>query len=410
MRVFSVFRSRRMAVLFGLGFSSGLPLTLTGQTLQAWATDAKVDLKAIAALSLVGLAYTLKFVWAPLTDRFRVPWLGRRRGWALVLQVLLAVAIAALATCDPREPARLAATAVIVALLSATQDTVLDAYNADLLLPEQRAAGSAVYVLGYRVAYLGGTMLALVLSDRIAWRAIYGAFALLMIVGVIATLAAEEPPAPAHPPRSLANAVVEPFTELARRLGARRTALVLAFAALYEFGYFFAQTLLIPFFRAQGFSNTDIAEVYKAVGLAGLAIGGLVAGDLVARVGLRKTLAAFAALAGLTHLLYAALATVGHSWPMFVAAVLLDSIANAMVIAAFLAVLMSVTSAGVSATQFALLTSLSSVGQRVFGPFAATIVAHAGWNALFATSAACALPAIALGWYAGACAERSWSR
>ncbi|MBV8756488.1 MAG: MFS transporter, partial [Deltaproteobacteria bacterium] len=360
--MFAVFRSRRMAVLFGLGFASGLPLTLTGQTLQAWATDAKVDLKAIAALSLVGIAYTLKFVWAPLTDRYRLPWLGRRRGWALLLQLLLAAAIAALATCDPREPARLAATAVVVALLSATQDTVLDAYNADVLAPEQRAAGSAVYVLGYRVAYLGGTMLALVLSDRIAWPVIYGGFAMLMLVGVVATLAAEEPPAPARPPRSLASAVIEPFTELARRLGARRTALVLAFAAVYELGYFFAQTLMIPFFRAQGFSNTDIAEVYKAVGLAGLAIGGLVAGDLVARAGLRRTLAAFAALAGATHLLYAALATVGHSWPMFVAAVLLDSIANAMVIAAFLAVLMSVTSAGVSATQLALLTSLSSVG------------------------------------------------
>ncbi len=387
-----------MAVLFGLGFSSGLPLTLTGQTLQAWATDAHVDLKAIAALSLVGLAYTLKFLWAPVFDRYRVPWLGRRRGWALLLQVLLAAAIAALATCDPRDPARLAATAVVVALLSASQDTVLDAYNADVLAPEQRAAGSAVYVLGYRVAYLGGTMLALVLSDRIAWSVIYGGFAALMVVGILTTLAAEEPPAPARPPRSLANAVVEPFTELARRLGARRTALVLAFAAVYELGYFFAQTLMIPFFRAQGFSNTDIAEVYKAVGLAGLAIGGLVAGDLVARFGLRRTLVAFAALAGATHVLYAALAAAGHSWPIFTLAVLGDSIANAMVIAAFLAVLMSVTSAGVSATQLSLLTSLSSVGQRVFGPLAGTLVAHAGWSALFVTSALCAVPAMLLGW------------
>src|SRR3569623_1213202 len=145
-------------------------------------------------------------------------------------------------------------------------------------------------------------------------------------------------------------------------------------------------------------------------GRAGLAIGGLLAGDLVARYGLRKTLVAFAARAGATHLLYAALAVAGHSWPLFACAVLADSLANAMVIAAFLSVLMSVTSAGVSATQFALLTLLSSVGQRVFGPLAATIVARAGWPALFATSAACAAPAIVLGWYAGACAQRSWSR
>lgn len=397
--VFAVFRSRRMAVLFGLGFASGLPLTLTGQTLQAWLTDAHVDIKAIAALSLVGLAYTLKFLWAPLLDRYRLPWLGRRRGWALALQLALIVAIGALASCDPRAPGRLAATAVIVALLSASQDVVLDAYNADLLAPHERAAGSAVYVLGYRVAYLGGTTLALLLSDHIAWHAIYVVMAFLMIAGVVATLAAEEPAAPAHAPRTLASAVIEPFTELARRLGARRTVLVLAFAALYEFGYFFAQTLLIPFFRAQGFSNTAIAEVYKAVGLGGLAVGGLAAGTLVARFGLRRMLVGFAALAAGTHLLYIVLAFAGHSWAVFAAAVLLDAIANAMVISAFLAVLMSVTSAGVSATQFALLTSLSSVGQRVFGPLAGTIVTHGGWPALFATSAALAVPGLVLGWY-----------
>jgi PAT family beta-lactamase induction signal transducer AmpG len=193
--------------------------------------------------------------------------------------------------------------------------------------------------------------------------------------------------------------VIAPFTELVRRLGARRTALVLAFACLYEFGYFFAQALLVPFFRAQGFSNTDIAEVYKAVGLGGLALGGLVAGGLVAKFGVRRMLVAFGALAAATHLLYAALAVIGHSMPMFAVAVLADSIANAMVVATFLAVLMSVVSSAVSATQLALLTSLSSVGLRVFGPFAGTIVAHAGWPWLFVTSAALALPGIALGWF-----------
>jgi PAT family beta-lactamase induction signal transducer AmpG len=249
--LFAVFRSRRMAVLFALGFSSGLPLMLTGQTLQAWAKDAHVDIKKIAALSLVGLAYTFKFAWAPLLDRYRLPLLGRRRGWALALQLALIVAIGVLATCDPRAPARLAVVAVIVAFLSASQDVVLDAYTTDLLAPQERAAGSAVYVLGYRVAALGTMFLALVLADHIAWRAVYLVMAALMAVGVAATLLAEEPTG-ATPPRTLASALVEPFAELVRRLGARRTALVLAFAATYEFGYFFAQAVLVVFFKDLG--------------------------------------------------------------------------------------------------------------------------------------------------------------
>jgi len=397
--VFEVFRSRRMAVLFALGFSSGLPLMLTGQTLQAWAKDRQVDVKTIAGLSLVGLAYTLKFAWAPLLDRYRLPFLGRRRGWALAFQLALGVAIAVLGTCDPDEPSRLAAAAAVVAFLSASQDVVLDAYSTDLLAPHERGAGSAIYVLGYRVAAYGTGVLALVLADRMPWRAVYLVMAALMAVGVIATVLAEEPAAPARPPRTLASAVIQPFTELWRRLGPRRTALVLAFAATYEFGYYFTQSLLIVFFKDIGFDNTEIAEVYKIVGLGGLALGGLVAGALGARYSLRRLLVAFGALAAATHLVYVVLALVGKSLPVFAAAVFVDSVANAMVIAAFLAVLMSVCTAAVSATQFALLTSLSSVGQRVFGPLAGLVVAHGGWPALFVAAAALALPGIVLARY-----------
>jgi PAT family beta-lactamase induction signal transducer AmpG len=391
-----------MAVVFALGFASGTPYMLTGQLLQAWAKDAHVDVAKIAALSLVGLAYTFKFAWAPLIDRYRLPLassLGRRRGWALVLQLALIAAIALLATCDPRDPARLAVAAVIVAFLSASQDVVLDAYTTDLLSPHERAAGSALYVLGYRVAALGTSMLGLVLADHIAWRTVYLVIAALMAVGVAATLAAEEPAVTETPPRTLAAAIVAPFADFVRRLGARRTALVLAFAATYELGYFFIQSLLIVFFKDLGFDNTAIAEVYKIGGLAGLALGGMLAGGLVARYPLRRLLVAFGAAAAATHLLYALLAVAGHSWPLFAVAVFADNVANAMVIAAFLAVLMSVCSRAVSATQFALLTSLSSLGQRGFGWLAGDIVAHWGWPALFGSAALLALPGIALARY-----------
>ncbi len=213
--MFDVFRSRKMLVLVLLGFSGGLPLLLTGQTLQAWMTDAGVSLGRIADLSAVGLAYTLKFAWAPLLDRFRLPFLGRRRGWCLALQLALAVAIAAMGAVDPvAEPLWLAGLAIAVAFLSASQDVIIDAYKADVLSPPERAAGSAAYVLGYRSALLVTGTLALVLSDHMPWRVIYGAMAALMGIGVIATLIAEEPPAPTDAPATLASSLTRPFSEL----------------------------------------------------------------------------------------------------------------------------------------------------------------------------------------------------
>jgi PAT family beta-lactamase induction signal transducer AmpG len=223
--------------------------------------------------------------------------------------------------------------------------------------------------------------------------------AALMAIGVVTTLIAEEPSGPATPPRTLASALVEPFAEFVRRFGARRAALVLAFAATYELGYFFVQPVLIVFFKDLGFDNTAIAEVYKVGGLAGLALGGAVAGGLVARYPLRRLLVAFGLAAAATHLLYALLALAGKSWPLFATAVFFDNVANAMVIAAFLAVLMSACSRSVSATQFALLTSLSSVGKNVFGWAAGDVVARAGWPMLFVAAAVLALPGLALARY-----------
>src|SRR5215470_14500848 len=170
----AVFRSRRMAVLFVLGFSSGLPLMLTGQTLQAWLTDRSVSLARIAALSLVGLAYTFKFAWAPLLDRFQLPVLGRRRGWVLAFQLGLVAAIAAMSALDPgRDPAAVVAVAIAIAVLSASQDVVLDAYMTDVLAPHERAAGASVNVIGYRIAMVASSSLPLVMADHVAWPAIW---------------------------------------------------------------------------------------------------------------------------------------------------------------------------------------------------------------------------------------------
>lgn len=393
-----------MAVLCALGFSSGLPYLLTSLTLQAWLTTRGLTLKEIAAFAPIGLAYTLKVLWAPLLDRFRLPMLGRRRGWMLVLQLALGVAIAAMGTVDPvASPAWLAVLACAVALLSASQDVVLDAYSTDVLAPEERAAGTGVYVFGYRVALLVTGTLALVLADHVAWRVVYAVMAAFMVIGVIATLAAEEPAEAGPAPRSVAGALVAAVRELLGRRGARGTALLLAFAASYELGYFFAQAAIMNFLQTgPRFTLTEIATVNKALGFAGTALGAVAGGALVARFGLRRMLLAFGALAAATHLLYAALALAGHDLPVFCGAVLCDSVANAMVTTAFLAVLMGACSAAVSATQFALLTSLSSVGKNVFGPLTAVVVAAVGWPGFFVVTAGLGLPGLALAWWIAA--------
>jgi PAT family beta-lactamase induction signal transducer AmpG len=323
----------------------------------------------------VGLAYTFKFTWAPLLDRYALPFLGRRRGWVLVTQIGLVISIVSMGFVDPVEqPALLAILAVIVAAFSASQDVVLDAYNADLLAPDERAAGAATYVIGYRVAMMLVGTVGLALADFVPWSAIYAVSGSLVLVGVAATLIAEEPAAPARPARTITQAVYLPFVELYRRYG-WGALVILIFVATYKFGDFFAQSLLIPFLkRGVGFNFVEIALFYKIIAFAAIFTGGLLAGSLVARFGLRKMLLIFGILQACTNLLYAALGVVGLNYPLFGAAVLVDNLTGAMGTAAFVAFQMSVTSRNVSATQLALMTSLTSLGQRVFGPLADDVV------------------------------------
>jgi MFS transporter, PAT family, beta-lactamase induction signal transducer AmpG len=396
-----VFRSKRMVVLFLFGFSGGLPLLLTSQTLQAWMTAVGVDLGGIADLSSIGLAYTFKFLWAPLLDRYRLPFLGRRRGWLLAFQLGLIATIAVMGAIDPlAQPLELAAIAVAVAFLSALQDIVIDAYNADSLAPHERAAGAAAYVVGYRTALVVTGTVALIMADHMPWRIIYTVMAALMLIGVGATLVADEPTEVKAPPRTLASALVLPFRELWQRLGVRGSLLVLGFAALYRFGDYFAQALIITFFnRGVGFSFTDIGLVNKGVGFIGIAVGGVFAGALVSRFGLRKMLVTFGVLSAITNLLYSWLALAGHDFTVFCTAVFVDNMSYALGITAFMSVLMGACSPAVSATQMALLTSLSSVGQRVFGPLADDVVAAVDWSGFFAVTAAMALPGLVLAWW-----------
>ncbi|WDT75172.1 MAG: MFS transporter [Candidatus Manganitrophus sp.] len=270
-----VFSNRRVAVLLLLGFSSGLPLALTFGTLQAWMKDAGVDLATIGAITLVGLPYTVKYLWAPLMDRYTLPFLGRRRGWLVVTQLSLMAAIAFMGSLNPVvQPWLLAVTAVLVSFLSASQDIVVDAYRADVLREEELGAGAAVSVLGYRLGMLSSGAMALILADHLPWVAVYRIMAGLMLVGVAAALWGTEPKSGGSP-RSLAEAVALPF----KAFFSRDAALVLLlFIILYKLPDAVAGAMTTPFLLDVGFSKTEIGAVNKGFGLVATIFGAVAGG------------------------------------------------------------------------------------------------------------------------------------
>src|SRR5690606_23772740 len=284
-----IFRSRRVAVVCLLGFSSGLPLALTGGTLQAWMTVSGVDLATIGIFTLVGMPYTWKFLWAPLMDRYVPPFLGRRRGWIAAMQMLLGACIAVMGALDPATmPWALAALALMVAFISASQDVVFDAYRADVLRPEERGIGAAVSVLGYRLAMLVSGAMALILSDQIGWQNTYWLMALFMITAIGATLFGPEPEVVVTPPRTLTEAVIEPLKEFFARHGAWGLLLLIV---LYKLGDAFAGSLTTAFLiRGVEFTPTEVGAINKGMGLIATLIGVIFGGVLMARLGLFRSL------------------------------------------------------------------------------------------------------------------------
>ena len=382
-----------------LGFASGLPLALTSGTLQAWATVSNVSLQNIGFLTLIGTAYTLKFLWAPLVDRYAPPMLGRRRSWIFVTQLLLALAIASMGLFSPSSSlAVLALLAVLVAFLSATQDIAFDAYSTDVLRKHERAAGAAVKVLGYRLAMIVSGGLALVLADRwLGWNNMYFAMGVLMAVCAIATLLAPEPEVVARPPRSLAIAVVEPLLEFFKRPGALT---ILLLIVLYKLGDAFAGALSTTFLlRGAGFSVTEVGTVNKVFGLAATIVGALAGGSIMARLGLYRSLMIFGVLQAASNFGYWLLAvTPPHVYSMaFVVAV--ENLCGGLGTAAFVALLMALCKQEFSATQFALLSALSAVGRTYLaGPLTPPLVEWMGWPGFFTVTVLIAVPGLILLW------------
>ena len=387
---------RVVTVLF-LGFSSGLPLALSGSTLQAWLTVEDVDIKTIGLFSLVGLPYTLKFLWSPLMDRFVVPIFGRRRGWIALSQLALIGLILGMSVTSPQNGLWfLALLAFCLTFVSASQDVAIDAYRTEVLRERERGMGAAVSVTGYRVAMLVSGALALILSEYLGWRATYMLMALIMSIGVVAVWLGPEPEDPGTPPASMKDAVEGPFKEFFSRTGVWS---LLALIVLYKLGDAFAGSLTTTFLiRGVNFSVGEVGAINKGMGLASTIIGALFGGVLMARLRLFKSLLIFGILQALSNLSFMVLALVGKSYPLMIFTIAFENLAGGMGTAAFVAFLMILCNHSYTATQFALLSALASLGRVFVGPLSGVLVDGMGWTVFFFTTFLFALPGLVLLW------------
>jgi PAT family beta-lactamase induction signal transducer AmpG len=391
-----ILANRRIAIMLPLGFASGLPLALTAGTLQAWLTVVGLDLKTIGIFTLVGLPYTLKFLWAPLMDRLVPPWLGRRRGWMLVMQISVALGLAAMAVTGPgQRPEILGILALVVAFLSASLDIVFDAYRTDVLLRPERGFGAAVWVNGYRCALLLASAGALLLADRIGWQYTYLLLAVLMAAGVVTILFSPEPSEPFATPASLAEAVGGPLKEFFTRPGVLG---LLALIVFYKIGDAVAASLQTAFLiGGMGFSISEVGYV-KGLGIGATLIGALAGGVAMAKLGMVRSLLLFGLLQAVSNLGFMWLAWMGKSYMALTTSILVENVTGGMGTVAFVALIMSLCDHRYTATQFALLSSLEALGRVFSGRPSAELVEMVGWAQFFFWSFLVALPGIWLVW------------
>ena len=392
-----IFGQPKMAILLLLGFSSGLPFYLTSKTLQGWMTTAHVDLATIGFFSLVTLPYSLKFVWAPVMDRYIPPFLGRRRGWVLITQILLLLAIAAMSLHDPVRGLRmLAINAIAIAFFSASQDISLDAYRTDVLESREMGAGAAVFVLGYRIAMITTGALAFYLADRITWPTVYLILSTLMVVGIATTFFAPEPVLSDAPPKTLVEAVVLPFADFFQRVGVGRAVFVLLFIVLYKYSDSLAGSMTTPFLLKTGFSQSEVGAVFLGVGVIATIAGVVAGGAVIGKLGINKSLWIFVVFQGLSNLTYYGLSLAGKDHAFMVAAIITENFGLGLVTAAMTAYLMSMCNKRFTATQFALLSSLMAASRDILVAPAGKLAEAVGWPGFFLVTVVMAIPPLLL--------------
>ncbi|TAK90749.1 MAG: MFS transporter [Burkholderiaceae bacterium] len=385
--------NQRILICVFLGFSSGLPLFILLNLLQAWLSKAGLDVKALGLFALVMFPYTWKFLWSPLMDRFSFGPLGRRRGWMALTQAALFLAIGAMGMLDPHtQVSSIAFMAAAIAFLSASQDIVIDAYRREILSDNEQGLGSAVHVNAYKVAGMVPGALSLILADRMPWQAVFWITAAFMLPGLICTLLIKEPVVYGAPPKTIRDAVVLPFREFIARAGWRNALWILAFIFLYKLGDSMATALATKFYLDLGFSMTQIGAIAKTTGFWASIVGGLVGGVWIVRLGINRGLWIFGVLQAVAILGFAWLAQTGAN-PFLLAAVIgFEAFGVGLGTAAFVAYIAATTDPRYTATQFALFTSLSAVPRTFINASVGFIVAETGWVTFFLLCFVLALP------------------
>jgi PAT family beta-lactamase induction signal transducer AmpG len=398
-----VLMTRKMLICIFTGFSSGLPLYLLLNLLPAWLRSEGVDLKTIGFFALIQFPYTWKFLWSPLLDRYALPVLGRRRGWILLMQIGLLVTIGLLGGLSPRDGiGPVLWLAALLALFSATQDIALDANRRELLVEEELGLGNAVHVNAYRVAGLVPGSLSLILADLLPWSQVFWITAVFMLPGMVMVLLIKEPAAGAIP-RTLRQAVLEPFNEFLGRAGVRGALQVLAFIFLYKLGDSLCTALATPFYLDMGFTKTDIGLIAKHAGLWPAVIGGLLGGLWMVRIGINRALWLFGVVQLVSILGFAWLAwlgpqaLIGVEQRLALAGVIgLEALGVGLGTAAFVAFIARSTHPAYTATQFALFTSLAAVPRTFINASAGWLVEGLGWFSFFLLCTVLAVPGMLL--------------
>ncbi|HEY3383054.1 MAG TPA: AmpG family muropeptide MFS transporter [Vicinamibacterales bacterium] len=387
--------TRKMLTILCLGLASGIPLGIVLTVLQAWMTKSGIDLKTVGLAVLVQMPYTWKFAWSPLMDRFVPPFLGRRRGWMLVSQVLMLVSIVAMGQFDPaRAVGTILALATVISFAGASHDIVIDAYRRDVLDESELGFGSAVavnsYLIGFR--YIG-VVLGLFLGDVLPWSQVFMILAAFVLVGVVGTLIAIEPRDAVAAPRSLREAVFSPFLDYLKRPGAIE---ILLFILLYKLGDNLASALLTPFYIKIGFSLKEISVYYKIISFWGTFTGGLVGGALLTRYSIRKCLLAFGVFQGITPLAFSLLVTTGPNVLALAFVVAVETLSLGMGASALTTFMLRLCNRKFSATQYALLTSFMGIPRTIIPASAGFIVDGLGWVQFYVLCVFLAIPGLLL--------------
>jgi len=382
-----------MLVCIFLGFTSGLPLYVLIQLVPAWLRSSEVDLATIGLFSLVSLPYTWKFVWSPLMDRFRPPFLGRRRGWALITQVALLVSIGVMGSFDPTESLQgIVVLVFLVSLFSASQDIVVDAYRRELLADDELGTGNSFAINAYRVSSLVPGALSLILADHMPWSSVFWITAAFMGVGIVTTLVIKEVSDDSLAPHTLKAALIEPFREFFSRGGVGPALAILAFMVLYKLGDNMAVALETPFYIDMGYSLTEIGSVAKVAKLWSSIAGGILGGILMLKLSINRALWIFGFVQMATILGYAWLSVVDHNLTALFAMVSAEYLGVGLGAIALTAFIARETSLGFTATQFALFSSLFAIPRVLANASTGFIIEAIGYTSFFVLCTSLAIP------------------